>query len=180
MGNENKMKVIPIEKISDKLSFNNYVESDLYARASLRCPNCKSNVAIKYKNLEKHALSKWTNLLAETEQAINSFVKEEKIEEANSFLDYKCLDCKNPIRIYYESWAGGRHGESGFDLKFGIVEKFELEDWRIEFNEQSNNVWQFRMIHKSGSIIEKVGINLIELLKKTREDAKYMNNQLGK
>ena len=172
------MKLIDIKKIADKLEFNNYVDRETFPKSNLRCPNCKSNVSIHYKNLSKHAFNQFTNLSDTNNLKIESFIETEGIKKENSFLDYNCPDCKNPIRIYYEAWGGGRHGEAGFELKFGIVEKDELAHWRIEFEEQSNNVWVYKMIHETGSTIEKIGTNLSELLQESRKDAIEMNKQL--
>ena len=36
----------------------------------------------------------------------------------DSYLDYKCQNCKKPIRIYYFSYIGGKHCEYGFVLKY--------------------------------------------------------------
>jgi hypothetical protein len=36
----------------------------------------------------------------------------------DSFIDYYCPQCKAPIRIYYSSYCGGRHCETGFEIKY--------------------------------------------------------------
>ena len=173
------MKVIQIENIADKLCFNGNKEYVAYARSNLRCPNCKSNVSIKFRNLEKHALGAVTNLSQTESEEIQSYIRDEKIVASNSFLDYKCPDCRNIIRIYFDAWDEEKDGKIGYELKFAVVENYELEDWKVDFNEQSNNVWKFKMVHKYGSTIEKVGTNLAELLKETRKDAIEMNKQLN-
>ena len=173
------MVLISIEKISDKLSFNNYIESDTYARANLRCPSCRSNVSLRYKNLVKHAFSDITNLSDKVITEIKILLEQKELNVPNSFLDYNCPNCQNPIRIYYESWAGGKHGEAGFELKYAITQNIELVNWRIECEEQSQNVWKFRMVHQNGSIIEKIGTNLDQLLIETREDALETNTKLS-
>lgn len=38
-------------------------------------------------------------------------------EIPSSFLDYYFPGCGMPSRILYESFAGGKHGEFGFELK---------------------------------------------------------------
>jgi hypothetical protein len=38
----------------------------------------------------------------------------------DSFIDYCCPKCQSPIRIYYFSFIGGRHGEMGFEIKYII------------------------------------------------------------
>lgn len=172
------MEIVQIEKISAKLSFNNYIESDMNCRANLRCPNCRSNVSIKYKNLEKHAFSSHTNLSAIIAKQIEVDVLQSLSIIPDSFLDYNCPNCQNPIRIYYESWAGGRHGEAGFDLKFAISKLTELVNWEVEFKEQSNNVWQYKMVHELGSTVERIGTNLSKLHNEVRLDAIKINDEL--
>lgn len=174
------MEIVQIEKISDKLSFNNYIESDTYCRANLRCPNCRSNVSIKYNNLEKHAFSSFTNLSVEIVKQIEAKVIESLSIIPNSFLDYNCPNCQNPVRIYYESWAGGRHGEAGFDLKCAISKLTELMNWKVELEEQSNNVWKYKMVHELGSTVERIGTNLNKLHNEVRLDAIKINDELKK
>lgn len=36
----------------------------------------------------------------------------------DSFIDFNCPNCKSPVRIYYSSFIGGRHGEMGFEIKY--------------------------------------------------------------
>jgi hypothetical protein len=36
----------------------------------------------------------------------------------DSFIDFNCLKCKRPVRIYYSSYLGGKHGEIEYKLKY--------------------------------------------------------------
>lgn len=38
----------------------------------------------------------------------------------DSFIDFNCPNCNRPVRIYYSSFLGGRHGEHGYQLKYII------------------------------------------------------------
>ena len=38
----------------------------------------------------------------------------------DSFIDYHCPNCQTPVRIYYDSFIGGRHTEIGFVIKYVI------------------------------------------------------------
>ena len=108
------------------------------------------------------------------------FLAEQKRKKPNSFLDYYCPDCKNAIKLFYESWAGGRHGEAGYKFEFAISDKNFLEDWKIEINEQSNNVFVVKMIHKLGPSVEKIGKSITELLKECRTDSIRMQEEINK
>lgn len=36
----------------------------------------------------------------------------------DSFIDFYCPKCNRPVRIYYFSYMGGKHGEHGYELKY--------------------------------------------------------------
>ena len=110
------MKVISIEKFTNKINFTNSEDSKIYPSSDLGCPNCGEIVSINFNNLEKHALSDLSNLNADDRKEMEIFAEQTLQPRPNSFLDYYCPKCNKPIRIYYESWAGGRV-ETGFELK---------------------------------------------------------------
>ena len=41
----------------------------------------------------------------------------------DSYIDFYCPKCKTPARIYYSSFIGGRHCESGFEIKYVMNQK---------------------------------------------------------
>jgi len=41
-----------------------------------------------------------------------------KDDVPDSFLDYYCMSCHKPIRIYYASYLGGRQCETGYVIKY--------------------------------------------------------------
>jgi hypothetical protein len=116
------MKLIEINKVADKIDFNNYDDFETYPTSELECLNCNNKVSLTFKNLEKHSNSNFTNLSEHDAKKITEFVKAKQIEIPNSFLDYYCPKCSKPIRIFYKSWGGGRHCEHGYQLKYMIMD----------------------------------------------------------
>lgn len=105
-----------ISRHSNKLSFNNQEDFDTYPTSEISCPNCNRPMSINFSDLRKHQLSGFSNL-NEAHQFEISKISDRITELPNSFLDYYCPNCQTGIRIYYESWAGGKHGEHGFELR---------------------------------------------------------------
>lgn len=113
-------------ELTDKTSFNSLEDWNIYARSNIRCNNCDESISLNLKDLNKHQNSEYSNLNPEDQRAFNEFVKSSKIEIPNSFIDYYCPNCKTHIRLYYLSWAGGRHGEAGHELQIIITRKYYL------------------------------------------------------
>lgn len=111
------MKSSEISKITDKIEFNSYVDFETQPTAELNCINCDNKISLNLSNLKKHQLSEFTNLSEFDAKKMTEFSKAELTEIPNSFLDYYCPNCRTPTRLFYESWAGGKHGEYGFELK---------------------------------------------------------------
>jgi hypothetical protein len=105
-----------ISRYSNKLTFNNQEDFETHPTSEISCPNCNRPTSINFSDLKKHQLSDLTNL-SETQQFEITKISERITELPNSFLDYNCPNCQTGIRIYYESWAGGKHGEHGFELR---------------------------------------------------------------
>jgi hypothetical protein len=66
--------------------------------------------------LKKHQFSDFSNLVPADKELFRNL--SDGYPKTNSFLDFYCPTCKRPVKIYYDSWAGGRHGEAGFTIKF--------------------------------------------------------------
>jgi hypothetical protein len=111
------MKLTEINKVTDKIEFNSYVDFETHPTAELNCINCENRISVNFNNLKKHQLSDFTNLTEFDAEKMTDFIKEKLTEIPNSFLDYYCPNCGIPTRVLYESWAGGKHGEFGFELK---------------------------------------------------------------
>ena len=111
------MKETKAEILTNKTHFSSYEDYKTYPTADLKCPSCEAKTSIAFKDLEKHQFSNFSNLTEDKQNMINEFVKLNFKKVPNSFLDYNCPNCHSSIRLYYESWAGGRHGENGYELK---------------------------------------------------------------
>ena len=114
------MKVRNAETILNKTDFNNQVDWDTYPTADYTCDNCNQIVAISLKDLVKQAYNGFSNLTDADNQSIDTLIKTTVEKLPSSYLDFYCPNCKRPIRIYYESWAGGNHTEAGHILKYVV------------------------------------------------------------
>ena len=103
-------------KILSKTEFNNQTDWDTYPTADYCFGKCYQTVSIDFKSLTKHQFSEFSNFILADRELFKSF--ETADTKTNSFLDFYCPTCKRPVKIYYDSWAGGRHGEAGFTIKF--------------------------------------------------------------
>jgi hypothetical protein len=103
-----------------KVNFNNYEDWLTYPTSDYKCDNCDETVSISLSDFDKHQRSTFTNLKQQDSLAVEYYVSKITLEKANSFLDFYCPGCKRPVRIYYDSWAGGRHTETGYILKYVI------------------------------------------------------------
>lgn len=106
-----------IKKYCNKISFNSYEDYDIQPVAEISCPNCGTNTNINLSDLRKHKHSEFSNLTQEHNKLLTQITVDSAQELTNSFLDYYCPNCGTGIRILYESWAGGKHGEYGYELK---------------------------------------------------------------
>jgi hypothetical protein len=103
-------------EIVSKTEFNNQSDWDTYPTADYCCDKCNQIVSIDFKSLQKHQFSDFSNFTSADKELFRSF--ESNDTKTNSFLDFYCPTCKRPVKFYYDSWAGGRHGEAGFTIKF--------------------------------------------------------------
>lgn len=107
-----------IEKWTNKTNFNSYDDFETNPCAKIICPNCNDRLNIKMKDLKKHQDSHFSNLKKEDNSSLTRIITVSAPTFTNSSLDYYCPNCKSATRILYDFWAGGRHGEYGFDLKY--------------------------------------------------------------
>ena len=114
----NVMKPKDATTILDKTEFTNRIDWDTFPTANYCCNKCNQIVSIDFNNLTKHQFSDFSNFNSEDKELFKKV--ETDLIKTNSFLDFYCPTCKRPVRIYYDSWAGGNHGESGFSIKFII------------------------------------------------------------
>jgi hypothetical protein len=114
------MELIKATDKFEKTEYSNYEDWETYPNSIYICQECDEKVLFSLKNLEKHSLSDFTNLSSTDAQEFDQFIENRDLDGANSFIDFYCPKCKSPVRIYYVAWAGGRHGEAGFILKYVV------------------------------------------------------------
>ena len=124
------MKVNLAESILDKVDFNGIDDWEIYPEAQYTC-GCGESVFFNLRNLSKHSRSDFTNLRQEDVLEIENIINDTVRTETNSFLDFYCPGCKRPVRFYYLSWAGGRHGEYGYRIKY-VVDT--TKNWKAILN----------------------------------------------
>lgn len=107
------MKLVEIDKVTDKTEFNSYVDFETHPTADLKCLNCQNKISINFSNLKKHQQSDFTNLSEKGAKKITDYIKEKLTEIPNSFLDYYC-----PIVEFRQSYF----------TKVGLVENTENMD----------------------------------------------------
>jgi len=110
---------LPSERLT-KVDFNNHEDWQTSPTSDYKCDKCGENVSIALKDFDKHQFSTFTNLSQQDSLAIENLASTINLEKTNSFLDFYCPSCKRPVRIYYDSWAGGRHTEAGHSVKYVI------------------------------------------------------------
>lgn len=104
------MKFIAAEERLNKTEFSNYDDWEIHPTTVYECPYCKKGLSLCFRDFEKHTF-------------IDKFVSTIDKGDSNSFLDFACQGCDRPVRLYYTAWAGGRHGEAGFAIRFIIESK---------------------------------------------------------
>ncbi len=113
------MKIKLAETILSKVDFDSNEDLDTYPESEYTC-NCGQSVILTFRNFRKHSFSNFTNLEKGDVAKIEALVDNRITSETNSFLDFYCPKCKKPIRFYFFSWAGGKHGQHGFQIKYII------------------------------------------------------------
>ena len=114
------MKVQKAEGLLSKTSFNNQEDWMTYPQSIYTCTICEEKVSITFKDLDNHFKSSKTNLTDKDNFIVSELAILNQLTEI-SFLYFYCPNCKRPVRVYYESWAGGKHGEAGYTINY-IVE----------------------------------------------------------
>ena len=95
--------------------FDNTAEdTELYS--FYECPRCHEKVGFERKHFEKHYRSSFTNLSATDATRIDTVVAAQPFT-SDSFLDFYCAGCHLAVRVYYSFWAGGKHGDCGFNIQ---------------------------------------------------------------
>lgn len=82
---------------------------------------CGQKIRFDEGNLKK-AEKNPKSCIEESEQSAIEATASEFLDRNDSFLDFFCPACRKPVRLYFQPWAGGRHGDSGIEWRF-IVER---------------------------------------------------------
>lgn len=114
------MLVFPANKKLSKTEFNNQEDWESYPTADYTCDKCGQKVSLSFSDFRKHQLSGFSNLTDQDKEMIKNYIESKKPISTNSFLDFYCPKCKRPVRVCYDSWAGGKHTEAGFSIKYVI------------------------------------------------------------
>ena len=81
---------------------------------------CGQPIRFEWRHLQEAGTGPHTEL-TESEAREIAEVARAQVQPHDDFLDFHCPKCKNPVRLYFRTWAGGRHGDAGADWRF-IVE----------------------------------------------------------
>jgi hypothetical protein len=107
------------EKLS-KTEFNSLEDWQTYTTADYTCDKCNQTVSLGFKDFAKHQFSDFTNFNDSDKKSFEQHENFNGQTKANSFLDFYCPSCKRPVKIFYESWGGGRHMEYGYNVKYVV------------------------------------------------------------
>lgn len=110
------MKFSAATEILNKTEFNNTSDWETIPSADYCCDYCSQIVSIDLRSLQKHQFSDFSNLNVADQQRFKEIESGKEITK--SFLDFYCPTCNRTVKVYYDSWAGGKHGEVGFTIKF--------------------------------------------------------------
>lgn len=97
-----------------------------FPRTVYTCPICSEQRSFSLEDFNSRALSEMTNLTRDDANDIGVAsqaysIKVHQNVNFRSFIDFYCGGCRSAVRIYYDSWGGGRF-TYGHELAF-VVEK---------------------------------------------------------
>ncbi len=108
---------VPASERFDETALDDVVEDGnagpLYTRYT--CPSCNGQVAFSRVDFESRGLRETSNLTPEHSAALTALAHLANFA-SNEYLDWYCPGCKMATRVYFQRWAGGRHGDSGVEL----------------------------------------------------------------
>ena len=103
------MKLVEINKVTDKTEFNSYVDFDTHPTADLNCLNCNTRISINFRDLKKHQQSEFTNLSEQDAEKISNFIKENLTQIPNSF-PHLFLECPGSTMLRFPAFPAERGG----------------------------------------------------------------------
>ena len=107
------------EKLT-KTEFDSLEDWQAYPTTEYTCDSCNQIVSIAFKDLAKHQFLNFTNFNDQDKKVFEDYESLNAQIKTNSFIDFYCPTCKRPVKIFYESWAGGRHTEHGYIIKYVV------------------------------------------------------------
>lgn len=117
-----KLRIVEASERLQKTAFQADEDWAIYPRARYTCPDCSEQVEFALRDLDKHWHLGHSNLSEQDSHAIESNSAHFS-GDANSYLDFYCPGCSQPVRIYYEAWIGGRwtHGHNLLFVVEGVA-----------------------------------------------------------
>lgn len=87
------------------------------------CPRCGEKIRFQKDDFQKAwTRHDWTNLPQDVARSFDQYAHEHGLDSKH-YLDWQCPKCNLAARVLVEPWAGGRHGDAGFDLH-SVLEYF--------------------------------------------------------
>ncbi len=80
------------------------------------CPSCQEKLRFTRADFESRGRRTTSNLSPELSLAFTALASSTKFADSE-YLDWHCPGCKMSVRLYFQQWAGGRHGDSGVELQ---------------------------------------------------------------
>ena len=80
------------------------------------CPQCGVRIGFQKSDFERHTRQHYSNVAPETGRCFDEFAREH-LSDVREYLDWVCPRCELPTRVYFQLWAGGRHGDHGISLR---------------------------------------------------------------
>ncbi|MFA6455665.1 MAG: hypothetical protein WCW40_02495 [Bacteroidota bacterium] len=120
-----KLQTINASERFDNTSFSNEVidGKSVPLQTLFTCAACGEKVGFTKNHIEHRSRVSASNLSSHHQGVFDAHAKEHHIR-TTGFLDWNCPRCTSPIRVYVEHWAGGRHGDSGVEIKY-VVEPLQ-------------------------------------------------------
>ena len=113
------MKITSVQSAErfDNTEFSNEVVDGmaLPLTAAYTCPQCSAQAGFHKRDFEQSSRQRHSNLQPELQRAFDDYAREHTVP-ARDFLDWLCPSCGMAARVYFQLWAGGKHGDCGARL----------------------------------------------------------------
>jgi hypothetical protein len=111
-----KITSVKAEERFDNIEFSNAVADStaLSIYTAYTCP-CGTRTGFQKHDFERHMRQPFSNIAPEIAKCFDEFAQEH-LGRIIDYLDWACPSCRAPARVYFQFWAGGKHGDSGFHL----------------------------------------------------------------